>query len=194
MGLPLTISDDQTDREKLADLVEAIAQKADRQAFAALFRYFAPRVKGYGMRLGASAAEAEELAQDVLLTVWRKAATFDRRQAGVSTWLFTITRNRRIDILRREKRPELDPNDPLLVPDAPVAPDEAASQVARAERLSAAIKTLPKDQADLLREAFYKARSHSEIAADTQLPLGTVKSRLRLAFGRLRRALEGHDE
>ncbi|HYM30755.1 MAG TPA: sigma-70 family RNA polymerase sigma factor, partial [Candidatus Cybelea sp.] len=118
------------DREAFADLIQAVAAARDRAAFAALFRHFAPRVKSYLMRLGAENAQAEELAQEVLLTVWHKAATFDRRQASASTWIFTIARNRRIDALRRERRPELDPTDPMLVPATPQQADEihAAAQ------------------------------------------------------------------
>lgn len=178
-------------REALADAVEAIAQAQDRQAFALLFRHFAPKIKGYVAKLGASNAAAEEVAQDAMLTVWRKAASFDRSQASVSTWIFTIARNRRIDIVRKEKRPEFDPSDPLLVPDEAVAPDAAMSASERQERLATAIKTLPAEQLLLVQEAFYKAKTHAEIAEQTKLPLGTVKSRLRLAFGRLRRALAG---
>ena len=105
----------------LATLIEDIAAHKSKAAFKKLFEYFAPRLKGYLMRLGSSEAQAEELVQDVMLTVWRKAALFDRRKAAASTWLFTIARNRRIDILRREKYPELDPEDPALVPDEEVA-------------------------------------------------------------------------
>lgn len=93
-------------------LVEAIAAHGDRTAFAALFGHFAPRLKAYLMRLGSDPSTAEEVMQDVMLTVWRKAASFDRRQASAGTWIFTIARNRRIDRLRRERRPEFDPNDP----------------------------------------------------------------------------------
>lgn len=186
-------SADAPSREALADAVQAIASTADRQAFAVLFRHFAPKIKGYVLKLGASNAEAEEVAQDAMLTVWRKAASFDRSQASVSTWVFTIARNRRIDIIRKEKRPEFDPSDPMLVPDEAVAPDAALSASERQERLAAAIQTLPPEQLDLVREAFYKAKTHAEIAEQTKLPLGTVKSRLRLAFGRLRRALTGDD-
>lgn len=178
-------------REALADAVESIAKSADRQAFGLLFRHFAPKIKGYVLKLGSSNAEAEEVAQDAMLTVWRKAASFDRTQASVSTWIFTIARNRRIDIIRKEKRPEFDPSDPMLVPEAEIAPDAALSATERQERLSAAIQTLPPEQLDLVREAFYIAKTHAEIAEQTKLPLGTVKSRLRLAFGRLRRALAG---
>jgi len=180
------------DREALADLVEAIAVRADKGAFAQLFRHFAPKIKGYLLKLGAG-AQAEELTQEVLLTVWRKAASFDRRQASVSTWLFTIARNRRIDAVRKERRPELDPEDPMLVPEPPRLPDEQLQARDREARVSEAIKTLPAEQSELLRQAFYLAKSHSEIASETGLPLGTVKSRLRLAFGRLRKVLDGEE-
>ncbi|MBL9096388.1 MAG: sigma-70 family RNA polymerase sigma factor [Alphaproteobacteria bacterium] len=182
------------DRDAQAALVEAIAASADRAAFAALFRHFAPKVKGYLIKLGADRGLAEELTQEVMLTVWRKAATFDKRQASVATWLFTIARNRRIDAIRREKRPELDPSDPMLVPDEPMAADDRLDAMDREARVARAIKSLPRDQADLVHEAFYLAKSHSQIAEETKIPLGTVKSRLRLAFGRLRKAMEGREE
>jgi len=178
------------DREGLADLVEAVAAREDRTAFAELFAYFAPRVKGYLLRLGADNGRAEELAQEVMLTLWRKAGTFDRRQASVSTWVFTIARNRRIDAIRRERRPELDPDDPLLVPEPEVAPEDRAQMAQREERLRAAVLGLPEEQRALVREAFYKGKSHRDIADETGIPLGTVKSRLRLAFARLRKAIE----
>lgn len=182
---------DTLDREALAALVEAIAARADKAAFASLFRHFAPKIKGYLVKIGTDRGQAEELTQEVMLTVWRKAAQFDRTQASVSTWMFTIARNRRIDAVRREKRPELDPADPLLVPEEPIAPDERLDVLEREARVARAIKTLPREQADLVHEAFYLAKSHSQISEETKIPLGTVKSRLRLAFGRLRKVMEG---
>lgn len=170
-------------------LLVAVAERRDRVAFDALFGFFAPRVKAYLMRLGTAALEAEELAQEVLITVWRRAETFDARQASASTWIFTIARNRRIDALRR-RRPEVDPNDPMFVPDAEPAPDAAVETAEREDRLRQALKVLPGEQRELLDRAFFAGQSHSEIAEATKLPLGTVKSRLRLAFGRLRRMLE----
>ena len=158
-----------------------------------MYKHFAPRVKGYLIKIGTDRGQAEELTQEVMVTVWRKAATFDRRQASVSTWLFTIARNRRIDMVRRERRPEIDLSDPLLVPDEPIAPDVQLDAVDREARVAKALKTLPKEQADLVHEAFFLAKSHSEISEQTKIPLGTVKSRLRLAFGRLRKALEGDE-
>lgn len=178
------------DREAMARLVERVAT-GDREAFAALFQVYAPKIKGYLLRLGAPPAQAEELAQDVMITVWQKAGQFDSGQASVSTWLYTIARNRRIDVIRRERRPEFDPEDPLLVPEPEVQPDAALTAADREARLHAAMKDLPEEQARLLRQAFFEAKSHSEIAAVTGLPLGTVKSRLRLAFARLKKALEG---
>lgn len=180
-------------REALADAVEAIARAQDRAAFAILFQHFAPKIKSYVLKLGANSAEAEEVAQDAMLTVWRKAASFDRTQASVSTWIFTIARNRRIDVIRKERRPEFDPSDPMLTPDNEPLPDAALSVSERQERLEKAIRTLPPEQLDIIREAFFKAKTHAEIAEATRLPLGTVKSRLRLAFGRLRRALAGEN-
>lgn len=181
------------DREAQAALVEAIATRADRTAFAALFRHFAPKIKGYLIKLGAGRGQAEELTQEVMLTVWRKAATFDKNQASAATWMFTIARNRRIDAIRREKRPEIDLTDPMLVPDEPMGADERIDAMEREARVAVAIKALPKEQADLVHEAFFLAKSHSQIADETKIPLGTVKSRLRLAFGRLRKAMEGDE-
>lgn len=181
------------DREAQARLVETIAARADKTAFAALFRHFAPKIKAYLIKIGTDRGAAEELTQEVMLTVWRKAATFDRRQASVATWMFTIARNRRIDAARKEKRPAFDPSDPMLVPDEPKSADDQIDAATREARIARALKTLPKEQADLVHEAFYLAKSHSQIAEDTKTPLGTVKSRLRLAFARLRRAVEGEE-
>jgi RNA polymerase sigma-70 factor (ECF subfamily) len=179
------------DRVRLTGCMTQVARSKDRAAYAEIFRFYAPRVKAFLMRGGASAHEADELAQDVMVTVWQRAETFDERQASASTWIFTIARNRRIDSIRRQRRPEIDPNDPMFVPDPEPAPDDAAIAASREERLRAAIKGLPEEQRTLLRQAFFESKSHSEIAAESGLPLGTVKSRLRLAFGRLRRALDG---
>ena len=182
---------DKASMAALATLIEDIAAHKSKAAFKKLFEYFAPRLKGYLMRLGSSEAQAEEFVQDVMLTVWRKAALFDRRKAAASTWLFTIARNRRIDILRREKYPELDPEDPALVPDEEVQPDDAVIMAERKAEVQSAMATLPEEQVELVKLAFYKGWSHSEIAKETGLPLGTVKSRLRLSFTRLKEALDG---
>ena len=171
----------------------AVAERRDRRAFRALFDHFGPRVKAYLLRLGADAATAEDVVQDVMLVVWHRAGQFDRRKAGLSTWIFTIARNRRIDVLRRERRPEIDPEDPALVRD----PEDRADDLVETQQanglLRRAVATLPDEQALLLRQAYFEDKSHSEIALEFDLPLGTVKSRLRLALGKLRGALKDLD-
>lgn len=178
------------DRDHFADLVEAIAHRQDRQAFAEIFNYYGPRVKGYMLRLGAGDALGEELAQEVMITVWRKAHLFDRAQASVSTWIFRIARNKRIDVARRLNRPELDPEEPALLPEAPLAADEALSALEQEERVRVVLAELPGEQLTLLQQAFYEGLSHREIAERNGLPLGTVKSRIRLAFAKMRARLD----
>ncbi|HYD31254.1 MAG TPA: sigma-70 family RNA polymerase sigma factor, partial [Azospirillaceae bacterium] len=131
----------------------------------------------------------EELVQDVMLMVWRRAETFDPAMAGASTWIFTIARNKRVDRLRREHHPELDPNDPALVPEPELPADQSMESVETTYRLKAAIDSLPPEQAQLLRLAYFEDKPHSAISAEEGIPLGTVKSRLRLALERLRKTL-----
>jgi RNA polymerase sigma-70 factor (ECF subfamily) len=173
-----------------ASLVEAVARSGDREAFRILFEHFAPRVKGYLLRLGLDPARADELAQEVMVTVWRKAASFDSRQATVSTWIFRIARNRRIDVFRRDRTATLDESDPSLLPPPLTDPLDQVEADQRQGRIYAALELLPPEQQVLVRQAFYEDLSHSEIAELTGLALGTVKSRLRLAFGKLRAALQ----
>ena len=170
-------------------LIVSIACDRDRRAFEALFAYFAPRVKGYLLRLGAGGALAEDLAQEAMLTIWRKAALFDPSRASASTWIFTIARNLRIDAIRRERHPDFDPNDPALVPDEEVSADDKMALEDDGERLHAALKKLPPEQAQVVQMSFFADKPHSEIAQELGLPLGTVKSRLRLAMARIRGAM-----
>ena len=172
----------------LSAMIVAIARDADRQAFADLFSHFAPRVKSYLLRLGAASETAEELAQETLLCVWRKAASFDPDRAAASTWIFTIARNLRIDGLRRERRP-LTPDDPVDAPPAPPSADAAIVALQDETRVKAAIAALPGEQAQVIHLSFFSDKPHAEIAVELGLPLGTVKSRLRLAMGRLRALL-----
>jgi RNA polymerase sigma-70 factor (ECF subfamily) len=174
------------ERTRFADLLVAVAELQDRDAFAELFAYYAPRVKSYLLRLGADSALAEEIAQDVMVTVWRKAGLFDRAQASVSTWIFRIARNRRIDLFRRSKRPELDPEEEMILPSGVEAPDARIEAMETETRVRAAMQDLPEEQVLLLKLAFYEGLSHSEIAARLGAPLGTVKSRIRLAFAKMK--------
>jgi RNA polymerase sigma-70 factor (ECF subfamily) len=178
------------DNDEFADLVERVARDRDRQAFIRLFDHYAPRLNGYLQRIGAEAGVAEEIAQEVMVTLWRKAELFDRRKSSVGTWLFRIARNRRIDALRRQKLADLDEHDPAFHPSEPVPVDAALDAQVREERVRRAVAALPEDQRVLVRLAFYESLTHSQIAETTGLPLGTVKSRIRLAFTRLRRGLE----
>ncbi len=168
-------------------LMLAVRDHGDRVAFAALFRHFAPRVKSYLMKSGAPAAKAEDCAQDVMATLWQKAAQFDPERASVATWIFTIARNRMIDMVRRDRRPDPEP----MPWDRDAEPDQAEVYAASEESriLTAALADLPEKQRSLIQRAFYGDLSHSEIASETGLPLGTIKSRIRLALDRLRATL-----
>ncbi|WP_269585202.1 sigma-70 family RNA polymerase sigma factor [Roseibium sp. Sym1] len=176
-----------------SDLIVKVATDRDRAAFVELFDHFAPRLKGYLMKQGAEEALAEEIAQDVMVTLWRKAELFDPGKASASTWLYRVARNRRIDRLRRQKTAELDPEEPSLQPTPlPDVADEMDARL-REERVRLAMEQLPDEQKEVVRLAFFIGQSHSEIAEETGLPLGTVKSRIRLAFGRLRQLIEADE-
>jgi len=177
-------------KERLARLAGAVAERRDQTAFAELFDYFAPRIKSYLQRLGMDPGQAEELTQEVMIVLWHKAGLFDPVKSSLSTWLFRIARNRRIDAFRRDKSALLDADDPALQPSQPEAADDLVEAEERDERVRKAMLDLPEEQAVLVRQAFFLGRSHSQIAEDTGLPLGTVKSRIRLAFARLRGSLE----
>lgn len=170
--------------------IDAVAQRRDKAAFGRLFEYFAPRVKAYLRRQGANDDVADDLAQEVMVTVWRRAHQFDPTRAALSTWIFTIARNKRIDSIRRERRPELDPDDPSLQPSPSPRGDRHVEQQLVAEAIREAIEELPAEQAELLRIFYFEDRTQSAIADDLGIPLGTVKSRLRLAIGKLRANLE----
>jgi RNA polymerase sigma factor (sigma-70 family) len=172
-------------------LLGRVAANQDRAAFAALFGHFAPRIKAYLLRLGAPAAVAEELAQEALLNAWRKARLFDPAKASAATWLFTIARNLRIDALRREKHPELDPEE--FMPEPEAGADAGLMLAEKEGRLRLALKELPADQIQVVELSFFADKPHSQIALELGIPLGTVKSRLRLAMGRLKRAMGGEE-
>ena len=168
-------------------LMVRVRDQRDRAAFGALFHHFAPRVKYFLMKGGAPAAVAEDCAQDVMAAVWSKAAQFDPARASVATWIFTIARNRRIDVLRRDRRPEPEALDWMGGDE----PDQAEVYLVAEQALilTRALADLPEKQRALIRRAYYGDLSHSEIAAETGLPLGTIKSRIRLALDRLRARL-----
>ena len=174
---------------EMNQLIINIAEFKDQNAFANLFEYFAPRLKSMLMGLGTHPSAAEELAQEAMLSVWRKADKFDPTKASASTWIFTIARNLRIDRFRSEKRPELDPNDPLLLPDAASAADDQLYLKDRQKVVRRALNELSDDQKIVVQLSFVEGLSHKEISEKLELPLGTVKSRLRLSFVKLRTEL-----
>ncbi|MBV8471712.1 MAG: sigma-70 family RNA polymerase sigma factor [Burkholderiaceae bacterium] len=182
-------------RDAWADALHALAEHGDRDAFARLFAHFAPRIKSFLMRGGSPEVQAEELAQEVLVVVWRKAAMFDASKAGASTWIFTIARNLRVDSLRRRAgRDEQDGQDAevdfdLMGADEPGVEDRLHAS-RESERLRGALAQLPPEQQQVLRLAYFDDESHSRISTELGIPLGTVKSRVRLAVAQLRRLLE----
>jgi len=182
------------DAKRHAAWLEAVAKNQDRAAFAELFNHFGPRVKAYLMRLGSDDTMAEEVAQDVMVTVWRKAALFDRTKSSAATWLFRVARNRRIDMLRRKRTINVDTETMVIEDENLPDPNETLDEDKRQARIRKALAQLPEQQLQLVELAFFTELSHSQIAEETGLPLGTVKSRIRLAFGRLRRVLEEDDQ
>jgi RNA polymerase sigma-70 factor (ECF subfamily) len=159
----------------------------DRTAFEAIFNRYAPRVKSYLMRLGAGAAAAEDLAQEAMISVWRRAASYDAAKAKPSTWVFVIARNAWIDRLRREKVAlAYQLVNPPIEESQEEAPDAAVMRRGDESRVVDALAELSEEQRQVVRLSFFEDNSHSEIAARLSLPLGTVKSRLRLALIKLR--------
>ena len=175
-----------------ADLIGRVASAGDREAFKRLFEHFAPRIKGLMLKAGCSSDEAEEIAQNTLIAVWRKAGQFDPATAGAAAWIFTIARNLRIDALRRDKRTRTGDTgdiDPEFHVDEGPSPDSGIAAAETEARVRSALATLPEDQVRVIELSFFEEQAHAQIAEMLGIPLGTVKSRLRLAMNRLRSLL-----
>lgn len=179
-------SDDLSDQTRW---MIAVRDRRDREAFGRLFDFYAPRLKAVAMRSGANAAQAEDIVQDVMLAVWHRAAQFDATRAQVSGWVYRIARNRQIDLARRAPRP---------VPEEIAEPDTASEDATdilaleqEAGRLREALARLKPDQREMIEKAYLGELSHTEIQDVTGLPLGTIKSRIRLGLDRLRHELKG---
>jgi RNA polymerase sigma-70 factor (ECF subfamily) len=175
--------------EEIAAWIGAIADRGDREAFTRLFDVFAPRLKAFALQLGCDGATAEEIVQDVMVSVWRRAGQYDPSKGRPVTWIYTIARNRRIDLFRRQPMPTADPDDLAFVPSDDESLDDQVYRREYSSKLHKAMADLPEEQLKLLRMAFFKELSHSEIAAECELPIGTVKSRIRLAMQKLRTRL-----
>ncbi len=181
--------------ESHASQLQAVAERKDKQAFAELFAHFAPRLKTWLMKGGADETSAEEVAQETMLTVWHRAQSYRPDRAAVSTWVFRIARNKRIDRLRKERRPMVDLDDPAVVKAPPEKRGYSWDIIAGEEnRLRREIDALPQEQSHLLRMFYVEDKSHRIIAEELNIALGTVKSRIRLALGRLRNAYKDPPE
>lgn len=182
------VSQSKTDFSQQTRWMLAVRDNRDRLAFEALFDHFAPRLKGFVIRSGTPAHQAEEIVQDVMLTIWRKAAMFDPHRAQVSAWIYQIARNRQIDIARKENRPmpEELKEEPGTEPDA----SQILGLEQEAGQLKQALANLKPEQREIIEKAYLGELTHQEISAQTGLPLGTIKSRIRLGLERLRYELK----
>lgn len=186
---PVRVKDEPEHKgQEWSQCILRIRTSGDKAAFAALFRHFAPRVKSFLMRSGADATMAEECSQEVMAAVWQKAHLFDPARASAATWIFTIARNRKIDALRKLKRPE--PEDLPWGPEQEPDQEDSLALQQESEKLEKAVAALPAKQRDLIEKAYFGDLSHREIADETGLPLGTIKSRIRLALDRLRHEMK----
>jgi len=183
-------NDNQNNLSEWDRLLLRVGSDRDRSAFKKLYEHFAPRLKSFLLRIGSDMSAAEEICQESMIMVWRRAETFNPESAGASTWIFTIARNKRIDKLRKDNRPLPDLNDPSFFQIPVDKSDDILQRVEEEKKIKNALKNLPPEQAKLILSAYYEENSHRKIADETNLPLGTVKSRIRLAINRLRTQLE----
>ena len=173
-------------RDEQSRWIVAIAENRDRTAFKRLFNYFAPRIKGFCQNNGSTADRADEVVQEAFVNIWRKAKLFDPAKASAGAWIFAIARNARIDLIRKENRPEADTTDPFFEQSEPENPFTVLETERKSKLIRECIKDLPAEQQQVLKLAFFEEKPHSEVAEELGIPLGTVKSRIRLAFKRIR--------
>lgn len=174
-------------------LIVLVARERDREAFGALFRLFAPKVRSFALRRGVNGAQAEEVVQEVMLAVWRRAETFDPTRANAATWIYAIARNRMLDDLRRAGLPLVGDGEIDEEPGEEPGHEHRLDGLRAAERLRRALETLPAEQSEVIRIAYYEGVSQRDLADRLGVPLGTVKSRTRLALDRLRSAMKAKD-
>jgi RNA polymerase sigma-70 factor (ECF subfamily) len=176
--------------DNYAELLARVAATKDRAAFAQLFDHFAPRLKSFMMRKGSNAEQAEDLAQEAMIAVWTKAHMFSTDRGSVSTWVFTIARNLRIDRLRREKSQLYTDLEDFDAPDLSTGAEEGLGRSQEDNHVARALAQIPEEQRQLLILSYVEDVTQSEIALRLKIPLGTVKSRMRLGYSRLRKLLE----
>ena len=171
-------------------LMARIAVDRDRHAFEALFTYYGPRLKAMLLKSGADHALAEDLVQDVMMTVWRKVELYAPDRGTVSSWIYTIARNARIDRLRRNSSQPYEDVETLELASADKGAEEETFANQQATHIAEALAGLPHEQRQVIELAFVHDISQSGIAEQLALPLGTVKSRMRLAYAKLKTGLE----
>jgi RNA polymerase sigma-70 factor (ECF subfamily) len=190
---PLTSMPEPEDGPDLSACIDAIAESKSRDAFTQLFNHMAPRIKAYCLKRGASPAEAEETAQETMIQVWRRAGQYDSARAAATTWIFTIARNKRIDLFRKEQHPEVTADDLVQSMSDPVDAVSRMEQSQTGETLAQKIRDLSPDQAEVIHKAFFEDKTHQVISEELDVPLGTVKSRIRLALTKLRSSMAEYE-
>ena len=170
--------------------VELIGKNQDKFAFNSIFKYFAPRLKSFLIKAGSTDTQAEEVIQEVMIAVWTKSSTYDSNKSSVSTWIYTIARNKRIDKIRKEKRHYLSESDEgLEIPvDSTQEKEIFTAQVSNS--LKKYMSNLPEEQSKLLKLSYFYNKTHADISEELKIPLGTVKSRIRLALTKMRHLVE----
>lgn len=183
-------------RKRMGDNLLAIGKRKDEAAFADVYEYYAGRIKSFLMGKGMSEEISEELTQEIMLTVWRRAESYDPAKAAASTWLFTIARNRRIDYLRGNSRIEVELDDEMLDVENTESDSQEkfVSDEQVAKQLERALEKLPQEQRQVMHLSYFRGQSHGAIAKWLDLPIGTVKSRIRLAMQAIRLSLQSEDE
>jgi len=166
----------------LKDLIFKIAKSQDKASFDKIFKYFAPRIMGYLVSSGTNRAISEEITQEVLSVVWQKAYQFDQKVANVSTWIFTIARNKRIDRVRKNENPYYNLTDLI---DSLYSNSSAQNQEIE-EGIDDILSELNEEEKKLLKMNFLEGKSHKMISKETKTPLGTIKSRIRSALHKMR--------
>ncbi len=178
----------------MSDYLVAVAEHQDQEAFAKIFNYYGPPVRLYLLRNGVDISKVDDIVQETFAAVWTKSSQYDCNRATASTWIFTIARNKRIDAFRRESRPEFNPNDPAFQPSFFESGEQAMTLQERAGVIREALTQLSPEQREVLQLSLFEGQSYTTIAIRLGIPLGTVKSRARLAIGKLRLALGGQRE
>lgn len=176
----------QISQQQWSRLLEQVATRQDTQAFAKIFNYYSPRVKSFLLSSGLSFEDAEECAQQTMVSVWSKAKTYNPKTAAVSTWIYTIARNKKIDHFRKTKRQTIDPIFFVAHQSTQESTEDEALLQEEHEQLHQHINDLPESQREIIKKAYLDEKTHSQISEETGLPLGTIKSRIRLGLEKLK--------